>query len=222
MRMSSEPCEATSSASAMTWLGSRRSSPMTRRRCSQSRAVVHLGEAPDGVLREARRDRRVRAVAQEAQGDVHPDLGPPAGQQGAPPCQVRAGIAALVVERGTRRTELVVEGVDVDVSLLADVTRTRAQERSRRGTVARDVSGRPWVSSSMRPGAPVAVAAVTASSLARIAVRRCARRCSLTVLNSLPTARRTATASGCSVGSCSTSLRTRSASASRSGSMPSM
>ena len=46
-------------------------------------AVVHRGEAAHGVVRKAGGDRRVRAVAQQPQRDVHADLGAPAGEQGA-------------------------------------------------------------------------------------------------------------------------------------------
>jgi hypothetical protein len=41
----------------------------------------------------------VRAVAQQAQRDVHPDLRPPAGEQRAAAGQVGARVAALVVAR---------------------------------------------------------------------------------------------------------------------------
>ena len=56
------------------------------------RAVVHRGEAPDRVVREARRDRRVGAVAKQPQRDVHPDLGPAAGEQRAPSAQIGARV----------------------------------------------------------------------------------------------------------------------------------
>ena len=62
-------------------------------------AVVHRGEAPDGVVREARRDRRVGAVAEQPQRDVHPDLGPAAGEQRATSAQVGARVATLAVAR---------------------------------------------------------------------------------------------------------------------------
>ena len=186
-------------------------------------AVVHRGEAPHRVVGEARRDRRVRAVAQQPQGDVHPDLGAAAGEQRAASGQVGARAAPLVVARRAGRTELVVERVDLDVAPLADVAAAGAQERARLRRRRRSASARARASrrrSGRARRSPVA--AVTASSCSRIAERRAARRCSLTALNRRPTARRTATASGCSLGSCSTSARTRSASARRSGSMLSM
>jgi hypothetical protein len=85
----------------------------------------------------------VRAVAQQAQGDVHADLRAPAGEQRAPARQVGARVAALVVARGTRRTELVVEGVDLAVALLADVARARLDERARAIPVRRRLQGQP-------------------------------------------------------------------------------
>src|SRR4051794_6578811 len=66
----------------------------------------------------------------------------------------------------------------------------------------------PRVSSSIRPGAAVAVAARTPRSAAATAARRSARRTSLTVLKIFAVARRTATAWGCSTGSCSTRAST--------------
>ena len=71
-----------------------------------------------------------------------------------------------------------------------------------------DTSGRPAVSSSMRPGAPVAVAAMTARSAAATASRLAWRRAFFTDLKMPAVARRTATASGCSGGSDSTSAST--------------
>ena len=68
-----------------------------------------------------------------------------------------------------------------------------------------ETSGRPCVSSSMRPGAPVAVAAMTARSAVATASRLAWRRACLTALKMPAVARRTATASGCSGGSDSTS-----------------
>src|SRR5437764_1021088 len=79
-------------------------------------------EAPHRVRRKPRRDRGVRTVAQQAQRDVHPDLGPAPGEQSPAPAKVRAGLAPRMVERGAVGTELVVEGVDHPVALLADVT----------------------------------------------------------------------------------------------------
>ncbi len=78
-------------------------------------------EAPHGVPREARRDRQVRAVAEQTQRDVHADLGPPAGEQRATAGEVGARVALGVAEAGAVRAELVIERVDERVRLLADV-----------------------------------------------------------------------------------------------------
>jgi hypothetical protein len=53
-------------------------------------AVAHRRKAPRRVTREARRDRRVRAVAQQPQRDVHPDLRAAAGEQRPPAREIRA------------------------------------------------------------------------------------------------------------------------------------
>jgi hypothetical protein len=60
----------------------------------------------------------------------------------------------------------------------------------------------------MRPGAPVAVAAVTAWSATATASRLASRRAFLTDLKMLAVARRTVTASGCSGGNDSMSAST--------------
>ena len=93
-------------------------------------AVGHRREAARRVLREAGRDRRVRAVAQQPQRDVHADLRAPAGEQRASPGEIGAGLTALSVERRAVRAELVVEGVDLGVLALALVTRSRADQRA--------------------------------------------------------------------------------------------
>ena len=64
--------------------------------------------------------------------------------------------------------------------------------------VVPEVSSRPRVSSSIRSGAPVAVAATTARSASATASRSSRRRACLTALNMWPVAWRTATKSGCS------------------------
>jgi hypothetical protein len=56
--------------------------------------VGHGGEATYGVLGEARRHGRLRAVAEQAQCDVHPDLGAATGQQRAATGEVGTGLAA--------------------------------------------------------------------------------------------------------------------------------
>ena len=78
----------------------------------------------------------------------------------------------------------------------------------------------PSVSSSMRRGEPVAVAATTALSAAEMASRRSARRAFFTPLKMRAVARRTATASGCSGGSSSVARITRRQVARSAGSMP--
>lgn len=92
------------------------------------RRVVHRLEAADGVLGEAGGDRRVGAVAQQPQRDVHADLGPAAGEQRALAGEVGAGLALGAVVAGARLAELVVEVVDLDVPRLADVAGARALE----------------------------------------------------------------------------------------------
>lgn len=95
------------------------------------RGVVHRLEAADGVLREARGDRGVGAVAQQPQRDVHADLGAAAGEQRPLAAEVGAGLAAGPVLVGALRAELVVEVVDLDVAGLADVAGAGALEYAR-------------------------------------------------------------------------------------------
>src|SRR6478735_1929417 len=84
-------------------------------------APGHRGEAARGVAREPGGDRGGRTVPQQAQRDVHADLGAAAGEQRALAGQVGAGVPLGVVQRRARRAQLVVERVDGDVRLLADV-----------------------------------------------------------------------------------------------------
>src|SRR5690554_1425030 len=94
----------------------------------------------------------------------------------------------------------------------------------RRPAMGADVpgaSGTPLVSSSMRSGAPVAVAATTARSASAMALRFSTLRLRLTALNIRAVARRTATKSGCSSSRRSSSASTRRAVARSSGSIPS-
>ncbi|MDH6199080.1 hypothetical protein M2272_005747 [Mycobacterium frederiksbergense] len=158
--------------------------------------VLHCCEAAHRIVGKPGDDGCVRTVAQQPQRDVHADLGAPAGEQGPAPGQIRAGIALGPVDRGTFRTQLVVERVDDGVVVLADVAGPRPQQLPALAPTAVDTSGKPWVSSSIRPGAPVVVAAMTARSAAAIASRLAARRAFLTALNIFAVARRTATASG--------------------------
>ena len=96
--------------------------------------VGHRGETAHGVVREAGGDGRVGAVAEQSQRDVHADLGAAAGEQGAPAGEVGAGVALGAVERGAFRAELVVEGVDHRVAVLAHVAGARPEQRARGGT----------------------------------------------------------------------------------------
>ena len=123
-------------------------------------AVRHRGEAAHRVVREAGGDRRVRAVAQQPQRDVHADLGAAAGEQRAPAGQVGAGVALGVVDRGAVRAELVVERVDLACSRSCRCSRPagRSSVPALAPAAVDDRAGGPAVSSSMRPGAPVAVA----------------------------------------------------------------
>lgn len=92
------------------------------------RRVVHGLEAADGVFREACGDRRVGAVAQQPQRDVHADLGAAAGEQGALAGEVGVVVALLAVQAGAVGTELVVEVVDFHVPGLAGVAGAGALE----------------------------------------------------------------------------------------------
>ncbi len=89
------------------------------------RGVLKRGKAACGVAREARGDGGVGTVAQQAQGDVHADLGASAGEQRALAGQVGAGVAAFAAGRGALRAQVVVEGIHGGVALLADVAAAR-------------------------------------------------------------------------------------------------
>ena len=93
-------------------------------------AVGHRGEPAHRVVGEPGGDRGVRAVAQQPQRDVHADLRAPAGEQGAAPGQVGAGVPAGAVQRRAGRAELVVERVDLPVLGLADVAGPRPRSAS--------------------------------------------------------------------------------------------
>ena len=139
-----------------------------RSRCSQSALSGIAGEAAHRVVREAGGDRRVGAVAQQPQRDVHADLRAPAGEQRAPAGEVGAGVAPRVVAAPRRPGRAGGRTRRPRVAALADVAGARRAAACRRvapvGASTRAAG--PAVSSSMRPGAPVAVAAVTASSSA--------------------------------------------------------
>ena len=114
----------------MTWPGLAQVDPDDVQAIDPIGAVGHRREAARRVLREAGRDRRMRAVAQQPQRDVHADLRAPAGEQRASPGEIGAGLTALSVERRAVRAELVVEGVDLGVLAFALVTRSRADQRA--------------------------------------------------------------------------------------------
>ena len=73
------------------------------------------------VARKARRDDQLRAAAQELQARLVADLHPPAGEERDPTAQIGELAALAEVELGAGGTELVVELVDREVVLLADV-----------------------------------------------------------------------------------------------------
>ena len=87
----------------------------------------------------------MRTVAKQAQSDVHADLGAAPSQQCALTGQIGAGLALGMAERRALRAQLMIEGVDVGVVLLADVARPRAQQGAgtRRGgrCCQRDATG---------------------------------------------------------------------------------
>ena len=95
--------------------------------------IGHRGEAAHGVVRKAGGDGRVGTVAEQSQRDVHADLGAATGEQGASTGEVGAGVALGVVESGALRAELVVEGVDHGVAVLAHVAGARPEQRARGG-----------------------------------------------------------------------------------------
>src|SRR3546814_16795810 len=80
----------------------------------------------------------LRPVAQQTQRDVHPDLGPPAGEQRALAAQVGALIALGVRERRALRAEPVIERIDEGVVLLAAVETARLEQGSEEGRVGKE------------------------------------------------------------------------------------
>ena len=99
--------------------------------------VVERGEAAHGIVREAGREGEVRPVAQQAQRDVHADLGAPAGEQRASSTQVGALVALGVRARGAARAQPVVERVDEHVVVLADVAAARVDQLAGEGARGR-------------------------------------------------------------------------------------
>ena len=80
-----------------------------------------------------RRDGGVGPVAQQAQGDVHADLGAAAGEQRTPSGQVGARVPLRAVQPRAGRAELVVERVDLGVAVLAGVAGAGPPERPGEG-----------------------------------------------------------------------------------------
>ena len=93
--------------------------------------IRQLGEPAYGVAGEPGGDRRVGAVPQQTQRDVHADLRPAAGEQRTPAGQIGARLTFGVAERRTLRTQLVIERVVPGVVRLADVAGARAQQGAR-------------------------------------------------------------------------------------------
>ena len=83
--------------------------------------VGFLRVARRGVARKPGRHDEVRAGAQELQAGLVADLHAPAGQQRDASAQIRQLGARGEVDVGAGGAELIVEGVDVGVRLLADV-----------------------------------------------------------------------------------------------------
>ena len=93
-------------------------------------AVFHRFESADRVVGESRRDGQMCAVTQQAQRDVHADLRAAAGQKCASAGEISAGITFAAAGGSAIGAQLVVEGVDCGVALLADVARSRLDERA--------------------------------------------------------------------------------------------
>ena len=93
-------------------------------------AIGHHREAAHGVVRKTGGDGRVGAVAEQSQRDIHADLRAATGEQGAPTFEVGSSVALGAVEYGALRAELVVEGVDHGVAVLAHVAGARPEQRA--------------------------------------------------------------------------------------------
>ena len=93
-------------------------------------AVFHRLESADRVVGESRRDGQMCTVTQQAQRDVHTDFRAAAGQKCASAGEISAGITFAAAGGSAFGAQLVVEGVDCGVALLADVARPRLDERA--------------------------------------------------------------------------------------------
>ncbi len=85
------------------------------------REVRFVGVPEGGVGGEASCDEDVGAVSEQLQGDLIADLQPPAGDDRSPSGQVCPLVALLLVEPGAGWAELVIVGVNLSVTALADV-----------------------------------------------------------------------------------------------------
>ena len=93
--------------------------------------VVEVGllrVAQGGVAREPGRDDQLRAGAEELDAGLVADLHPAAGQEGHPAAEVGRLGPLVEVQRAAVRAQLVVEVVDLDVVLLADVAVLRVAQ----------------------------------------------------------------------------------------------
>ena len=96
------------------------------------------GVAGRGVAREARRHDQLRAGAEQLDPGLVADLHPAAGEERHPVPSGRPSPTACVVEVPARGAELVVERMDADVVLLADVAVLRLDDLAELG-IAFDV-----------------------------------------------------------------------------------
>ena len=88
-----------------------------------------------GIAREARGDDELRARPQQLDPRLVPDLHAPAGEQRDAAREVGGLRALAVVELAAGGTQLVVEGMDVAVELLADVAVLRLDDLAELGIV---------------------------------------------------------------------------------------
>src|ERR1700716_2522275 len=92
-------------------------------------AEVGLQRVPvGGIAREPGRDDELRAGSQQLDPGLVADLDAPAGEERDAAAQVGRLCALPVIEVAALRTQLVVEGVQLDVGLLADVAVLRLDQ----------------------------------------------------------------------------------------------
>ena len=132
---SSGPAAATSSASAMTWVGSRRSMPTTLSRSIQS-ALSSSAEKRRTASCGKRVVIVVCAPSRSSRSAMYmPILARPPVSSARLPREVGALVALGVRHRGAGRAQRVVERVDQRVVVLADVAAARVDQLAREGTV---------------------------------------------------------------------------------------